>query len=308
MQDLLQVTRCPSCQTVQLRLDNDILTCIDCGAAYPIQGGIPSLLSSDSHAAAIQELESPTGHAMVEEYGAGALPAKTNPISWLATLLRPPAVLLHTNPDLIATHTQPLFMQGDHPLRVLNVGGGPHRYSNHELTLNIEAFPNVDLVADAHNIPFADNTFDSIFSVAVLEHVYNPEQVVSEMIRVLKPGGLIYSEVPYIFFFHGYPNDFRRYTQEGMRRLFGKLDNLEIGIVSGPVSAMLQSFNMLLQMFVPARPSFLRKGINGLYRWLTFVFKYLDIPLIRWHPQAHTLAAGFYALGRKPLAQKEEER
>jgi len=299
--------RCPGCHGSPLSVDSSHMVCPACNTQYAVTRGVPRLLNDDSASHASKELGTTTGNAMVEEY-AGSGPT-TRP-GWrqrLVNLLRPPEVLLHTNPDLQAAHTRALFEQAGETTRVLNVGGGPHRYSGHELTMNIEAFHNVDMVGDAHNIPFADNTFDAIFSVAVLEHVYDPEKVVSEMIRVLKPGGILYSEVPFIFFFHGYPNDFRRYTREGMRRLFGALEGVEIGMTSGPMSAMLQSSNLALQMLVPPKPGFLRKAFNGVFRWLVFWLKYLDRPLIAHNPDAHVLAAGFYALGKKP-AQSADAR
>jgi len=295
--------RCPACHHTPLTRTPQGLACPVCEAVHAAPGGVPRLLNNDSQFDASKELGSDTGTAMVSEYSESGEIAPPSPLRRLVELVRPPEVLLHTNPDLTEPHTRSLFERNGEPTRVLNVGGGPRRYSRNELTMNIEAFHNVDMVGDAHNIPFADNTFDAVFSVAVLEHVYNPEKVVEEMVRVLKPGGVIYSEVPFIFFFHGYPNDFRRYTREGMRRLFGGLDDLEVGMTSGPMSAMLQSSNLALQMLIPRRPGFLRKGFNGVFRWLVFWLKYLDRPLIRHNPDAHILAAGFYVLGRKPHPQ-----
>lgn len=85
-----------------------------------------------------------------------------------------------------------------------------------------------------------------------------------------------------------------------MKRLFGGLTDVQVGMTHGPVSAFLQSGNMLLQMLFPARPRALRKLVNGAYRWAFFPFKYFDL-LLRKHPEAHILAGGFYVLGRKPL-------
>ena len=50
--------------------------------------------------------------------------------------------------------------------------------------------------ASAEKIPFADNTFDFVFSTAVLEHVQNLELVMQEAIRVLKPHGILWASVP----------------------------------------------------------------------------------------------------------------
>lgn len=239
---------------------------------------------------------------MVAEYGDIAAASNGNghgkTKKWI-DYLRPPDVMYHVNPDLQAPETRSLFTHRGPDTKVLNVGGGPHRYYDNEITLNLEVFFNVDIVGDAHNIPFLDDTFDSILCNAVLEHVHNPEGVVSEMERVLKPGGYLYAEVPFIFFFHGYPNDFQRYTLEGMRHLFGALEDPHFAITNGPVSAMLQSFNRLFQMMLPARVPYLRKGVNGVYRWIVFPLKYLDL-IVNRSEEAAALAGGFSVLGRKP--------
>jgi SAM-dependent methyltransferase len=45
--------------------------------------------------------------------------------------------------------------------------------------------------ADARRLPFEDERFDYVYSHGVLHHTDDPEQVVSEMFRVLRPGGRI---------------------------------------------------------------------------------------------------------------------
>ena len=46
-------------------------------------------------------------------------------------------------------------------------------------------------VADIHDLPFPDGSFDAAYSSAVLEHSANPVQALQEIFRVLKLGGLI---------------------------------------------------------------------------------------------------------------------
>lgn len=52
------------------------------------------------------------------------------------------------------------------------------------------------IIADAHNMPFGDNTFNTIISISTLEHIKNNFKVFKEAYRVLKPGGTFYFTVP----------------------------------------------------------------------------------------------------------------
>jgi SAM-dependent methyltransferase len=51
-------------------------------------------------------------------------------------------------------------------------------------------------VADAQALPFADGSFDAVFSINVLEHVPDPERLAAEAARVLRPGGLMLALTP----------------------------------------------------------------------------------------------------------------
>lgn len=296
--------RCVNCNSNHsLRRVNATLSCQQCGHQFKIADGRPLLLNESSQLALNSELEHDAGSAMVEEYQQLVQePTKISLMQRCLKWLRPPDIMLHYNPDMTkCENTREIFThQGPHT-KILNVGGGPRRYSDNEVTLNIQSFKNVDCVGDGHRIPFSDNTFDSVICNAVLEHVHNPEQIVKEIFRVLKPGGRVYAEIPFMFFFHAYPNDFRRYTIEGMRMLFGAFDQAKLGLTHGPISAFLQNANMTLSLLVPEKRKILKKGVNGAFRWLFFSFKYLD-HLFKKHPNAHLLAGGFWVNAMKPLA------
>ena len=80
---------------------------------------------------------------------------------------------------------------------------------------------NTKIVADGHQLPFIDASFDGVWIQAVLEHVLDPPIVAAEIYRVLKPGGLVYADTPFMQQVHEGAYDFTRYTVSGHRWLLG---------------------------------------------------------------------------------------
>ncbi len=100
----------------------------------------------------------------------------------------------------------------------------------------IDIYPSltVHFIADAHYLPFKDKTFDGVFIQAVLEHVADPQTVVAEIARVLVPGGVVYSEIPFMQQVHEGAYDFTRFTPLGHRRLFRHFACHTVGGLGGP--------------------------------------------------------------------------
>lgn len=80
----------------------------------------------------------------------------------------------------------------------------------------------VDIYYDGEILPFRDETFDSLFSSEVFEHVFNLETVLTELKRVLKKGGLALFTVPFVWDEHEIPYDFGRYSSFGIKYLLEK--------------------------------------------------------------------------------------
>jgi SAM-dependent methyltransferase len=78
----------------------------------------------------------------------------------------------------------------------------------------------LDVVADAHALPFPDRSFDFVFSLAVFEHLHSPWLATSEIARVLRPGGRVYTLCAFLQPLHGYPDHYFNATESGLRRLF----------------------------------------------------------------------------------------
>lgn len=88
---------------------------------------------------------------------------------------------------------------------------------------------NPDIVHfDGVNIPFPDQSWDGIICTEVLEHTENPEALISEMYRVLKPGGTILITVPFSARVHHAPHDYQRFTRFRLARMLSDFESYEV--------------------------------------------------------------------------------
>lgn len=116
----------------------------------------------------------------------------------------------------------PKYMQG----RVLDVGCGKRpfqRFLPAAVTEYVgqdnDPAVNPDILGDATDIAADSERFDTVLCNEVLEHVYQPREVLSEIHRVLKPGGHVYITVPMMWCLHYEPYDFWRYTPHSLRKI-----------------------------------------------------------------------------------------
>jgi SAM-dependent methyltransferase len=81
---------------------------------------------------------------------------------------------------------------------------------------------------DGVHIPFPDLSFDHILCTEVLEHVEDPEALIAEMHRVLRPAGTLVVTVPFSARVHHAPFDYHRFTRYRLARMFAAFGGLEI--------------------------------------------------------------------------------
>ncbi|MFT6202501.1 MAG: SAM-dependent methyltransferase [Spirosomataceae bacterium] len=77
----------------------------------------------------------------------------------------------------------------------------------------------VDVYFDGINLPFENSKFQSVVCSEVLEHVFEPIEVLAEIHRVMKPDGYILLTVPFTFEEHEEPFDYARYSSFGVKYL-----------------------------------------------------------------------------------------
>lgn len=136
---------------------------------------------------------------------------------------------------------------------ILNLGSGTSDFGAGVINVDLAPFPGVQVVADAINLPFRDASLDMIISESLLEHVPRPEKAIEEMRRVLKPGGFVYIEMPFLHPFHGSPNDYTRFTLEGLRQGFAGFRVLDAGARAGPVTTLVVQLAYILAVLFSFR-------------------------------------------------------
>jgi SAM-dependent methyltransferase len=155
--------------------------------------------------------------------------------------------------------------------------------------------PRTSLVCDANQIPFEDATFDAVIGQAVLEYVADPFQVADEIHRVLRPGGYVYAESPFMQQVHGGPYDFYRFTHVGHRRLFRRFEEVKSGVACGPGMALSWSYRYFLRTFTDRIAG--RAAASIAADLTSFWLARLDARLAH-RPGAFDAASAFYFLGR----------
>lgn len=103
-----------------------------------------------------------------------------------------------------------------------------------------------DFTWDGISMPFPDNHFDTLMATEVLEHCPDPGRILDEMRRVLKPGGLLFFTVPFLWYLHEVPHDEYRYTPFALQRLLedSGMEEIQLRAHGGWDMAMAQMLGL----------------------------------------------------------------
>jgi SAM-dependent methyltransferase len=106
-----------------------------------------------------------------------------------------------------------------------------------------------DIIFDANKkFPIKQGRFDNIFCMNLIEHLNNSENCINECHRVLKKGGRLYLSMVFLYPFHADPNDFVRYTHEGMMHRLKStgFDKIKIKRLGGRGAIIADTFASLM--------------------------------------------------------------
>jgi SAM-dependent methyltransferase len=147
-------------------------------------------------------------------------------------------------------------------------------------TMDIQAFPGIDVVGDVLAPPFPDASFDTALSMHVLEHVREPWTAITQMARILRPGGMAIVSVPFVYPHHADPHDYFRFSEDGIRSLFERA-GMEIVLCSKFGGWWAVQGETFKQRFVsPYRgphPRWKRR-LKDVVEWICAAFNHLCLP------------------------------
>ena len=187
--------------------------------------------------------------------------------------------------------------------RIVDLGAGGRRISRNTVAVDFVAGPDTDVVGDVQRLPFLDGSVDLVFATGLFEHVADERAVIAEIRRVLRTGGLVHVEIPFLEAYHEDPIDVRRLTADGLDRAMrdAGFRTLGRGGHIGPTIALVSLAARWWALWF--------EGDGRLSKALSFAaftaasvvlwpFKFLD-GLLRKKKGAHGLSMGVYFTGEK---------
>jgi SAM-dependent methyltransferase len=161
---------------------------------------------------------------------------------------------------------------------------------------------NADIAADLNKpLPIESEVADAVVSLSVLEHLCEPQMMLNEAFRILKPRGGIVLQVPWQWWIHEAPYDYFRYTPYGLKYLFQKAGfvNILVEAQAGYFTTTVLKWNYFTRRFIRGP-----KPLRWLIKAILLPFWYLGqkiAPLLDKLDRNWALeTSGYYVTARKP--------
>ena len=184
----------------------------------------------------------------------------------------------------------------------IDIGAADNKIRDDFIALDLAFYAGVNVVADAHSLPFKDNSVAGIHINAVLEHVRNPFRVSQEIYRVLQQGGRVAAWLPFMASYHKSPEDYFRYTLVGVRELFANFKEQHLLVGPGAFSTLNEVLRNCFAILCSFGNDFLYKLFSVIFGWIFLPTKYLDLVFSdsrNLNLANHSTASGFLFFGEK---------
>lgn len=161
-----------------------------------------------------------------------------------------------------------------------------------------------DIAADLNEpLPIESEVADTVVSLSVMEHLCEPQMMLNEAFRILKPEGCIVLQVPWQWWIHEAPYDFFRYTPYGLKYLFEKAGFVDVVVEpqSGFFTMWILKMNYFSLRFVRG-PKLLRAMIKGCLIPFWFGGQLLAPVLDKLDRNWAAETTGYFVTARKPVA------
>jgi SAM-dependent methyltransferase len=298
--DLYSLLCCACSARGALTRSGDELTCTACGLKHPIVDGVPVILDPQRSVFDAQQV--------IQQY---RRPPK-QPGKRAKSLERfVPRAGSNLVASRIVEQLNKMLKAIDKP-RILVVGGGEPGAGLQALLSDPRyVFVESDiyfgsrccLIADGHHLPFKAECFDAVICQAVLEHVLRPQVCIDEMHRVLKPEGVLFVDVPFLYPVHMGAHDFTRFTLGGLRVACRWFKECEAGVSGGPGQAVAHA--ILYYSRSLSRAKLWRAFCRLVLPWFVFWLHHLDKRLVN-KPEGSDTASGVYFLGTKATQPRSD--
>ena len=192
-------------------------------------------------------------------------------------------------------------------LRGLNFGSGSMKFHDRIVNLDVQNTSVVDIVSNGGPVPLKTASVDLVITQEVLEHIADYRSALSELERVLKPGGRIYCQLPFQIGFHPGPYDYRRFTRQGIVDLFSgpqwTVD--QVGISVGHGTALYRIAVEFAAVTASAIHQVLYKPAKGLAAILLWPIKLFDV-LTERSAERDRIAGGYFVIASRTGAAPSE--
>ena len=167
---------------------------------------------------------------------------------------------------------------------------------------DISTLKRPDVKADAEHLPFKSSCFDAVICAELFEHIRNPEYVLVEIDRVMKPGGTLLITAPFLFRIHGDPEDYARYTETYWRSILISIGFRQFEIEKQGLfwSVLIDMVRSLIDQRVKDNNKLVH-WIGGLVNWWRRrALLWEAMPEHRIHPFYSSFTTGFGIIAKKP--------